>query len=146
MAFTREGRVKLADHMVNDATMNLRIRLAKAVLPAGAADEEATIANVTEATFDGYAEKSGVVFPAAVLNGADHGETLSPTQHFVVTGGTGLPQTIYAYYIVIVLNGTDRVAYYRSFPTPIVLSLVGHSVDFRWDWLGDDGNVPPFGA
>jgi hypothetical protein len=147
---TKEGRKAILDHLVNDATIALKIRLFKN--NPGVPDEDVTLGALTEATFDGYAEKSGIVFPAAVINGADHGETLSPTQTWTVTGGTGLPETIYGAYAVGNFNGSERLLFLRRFRdgagalAPQVLSLVGQTVNKRIDFLSDDANVPAFGA
>lgn len=107
------------------------------------ADEDVTLGDLTEASFGGYAAISGITFPAAVINGADHGETLSPTQTWTATGAP-LPQTVYGMYMTMTVSGSDKLIFVKRFSSPQVLSLAGETVNKKFDMLSDDSNVPAF--
>lgn len=132
MALTREGRKAILDHVVTD--LGLEIHL---MTNAAGGDEEAfVLGDMVEATFDGYAPKSGIVFPASVINGGDQGETLSPTENWTVTGGSSLPQTITGAYATCSLGGT-KLMFVKYFAAPVVLSIIGHEVNKKFDFLSD---------
>ncbi|MBV9075160.1 MAG: hypothetical protein JOZ10_16160 [Acidobacteria bacterium] len=137
------GRRALLDYLCSDPGLAITFHLFKNnPVPA---DADLLLTDLTEADFAGYAAITGVVFPGAVINGDLHGETLSPTQTWTTTGA-GLPQTIYGAYVTVTISGAPKLLFVRRFATPQVLSLPGETVNKKFDFLDDDGNVPAFGA
>lgn len=140
--FTKIGRLALLDFLLSDPTVNAQFCLtSNNPIPA---DADVTLADITEATFGGYARKTGVVFPSAIINTFAHGETISLTQTWTASGAT-LPQTIYAAYILMTFTATDFLCFFRRFGSPIVLMNPGDLVEKKFDMLDDDSNVAAFG-
>lgn len=91
------------------------------------------IGGLTEATFTGYAALLAGVSTQQTFNDPLTGgrivQLLEPAGgwHWQTTGTTGLPMTIYGYYVTD--NGTATLYGSALFSTPIVLSLTGDAVD-----------------
>lgn len=92
-----------------------------------------TVAGLTEATFTGYAALLAGVSTQQVFFDPATGNTilqiLEPAGgwHWKTTAATGLPQTIYGYYLTD--NGTTTVYGSALFTTPIVLNGSGQGID-----------------
>lgn len=112
------------------AAGGVKIHLASAAFTPG---PTLTLAGLTEATFQGYA--------ALLAAAGNQMEFLDPTTgnrivqlqepaggwHWGTTGATGLPQTIYGFYVSD--NGTVTLYGSQLFPTPIVLTASGQGID-----------------
>lgn len=92
-----------------------------------------TLAQLTEATFTGYAALAGA--PGVVVPFVDPTSGLQIVQlpdpaggwHFSCTGATGLPQTIYGWYVTDSAGVTLWGA--QLFTTPVVVTAAGQGVD-----------------
>jgi hypothetical protein len=91
------------------------------------------LASLTEASFTGYAALLGAV--GAQQNFQDPSSSNGIVQiveplggwHWATTASTGLPQTIYGYYLTD--NGTANLYAAALFTTPITLTASGQGVD-----------------
>lgn len=136
------ARIALLEFLLSDPSLNAKFRLVAnnvAVL-----DKDVTLADITEATFAGYAGLTGVVFPTPIIDFAEHGETTSPTLTWTASGA-GLPETIYAMYITVTISATDVLLWFHRFGTPTLLMNPADQVQKKANMLSDDSNVPAFG-
>jgi hypothetical protein len=107
-----------------------KVHLAQAVFTPGPG---LTLGGLTEATFVGYAALSGA--PGAVIPFTDPLTGLQTINlpdpaggwHFGVTGGAGLPQTMYGWYVTD--SGQTTLWGAQLFITPVVLTATGQGVD-----------------
>jgi len=111
------------------AAAAMKVRLAQAAFVPG---PTLTIASFTIATFTGYADLLAGIGTAQQFNDPGGGrvaQLLEPAGgwHWQATAGTGLPQTIYGYYVVD--NGATQLYGSALFTTPVVLSGTGDAVD-----------------
>lgn len=112
------------------AALALKVHLAIAAFTPGNA---LVPGSFTEATYVGYAPVLGGV--GACQNFVDPATGLRTVQlnepaggwHFACTGGAGLPQTVYGYYVTD--NGTTVVYGSQLLPTPVVISASGQALD-----------------
>lgn len=85
--------------------------------------QTSVLANVTEATYGGYAAQ---VLGTAVDGGIDANDRDTwtyPTLTFAATSGASLPQTIYGYYVTD--NGSTTLLWAMNFSPTIVLAASG---------------------
>lgn len=107
-----------------------KLRLAQAAFVPSVA---LLIGGLTEASFTGYAALLCAINAQQVFQDPVSGQQciqmIEPLGgwHYLVTSATGLPQTIYGYY----LTDNAGATLYASalFPTPIVLNANGQAVD-----------------
>jgi hypothetical protein len=91
------------------------------------------IGGLTEATFTGYAALLAGTGTQQSFNDVASGgrvvQLLEPAGgwHWQTTGTTGLPMTIYGWYVTD--NGTTTLYGSALFATPVLLTLTGDSVD-----------------
>jgi hypothetical protein len=92
-----------------------------------------TIANLTEATFTGYAALVGGTGNQQAffdpVTGQRQVQLLEPAGgwHWQASGTTGLPMTVYGWYVTD--NGVANLYGSALFPTPITLTNIGDAVD-----------------
>lgn len=118
-----------ADAASIGAATALKVHLAQAAFTPG---PTLTVASFTEASFTGYAAISCVVGTAQKFNDVAGGrvvQLLEPANgfHWQTTATTGLPQTIYGYYLTD--NGSVTLWASALFTTPITLTTTGDAVD-----------------
>lgn len=139
--FPKIGRTKLIDFLLGVTGPGATFRLTKTDW--AGLDQDVTLADLTEADFVGYAPLAGVAFPAAIVNGLGHGETLSPVLTWTA-GALAGPQTIYAAYMTITVSGSVELIFYRRFGVPESVFNPGDVIQKKMNILDDDSNVPPF--
>lgn len=111
---------------------NVEVRLSKSDFVPSAA---LSLADVTEATFDGYGSPAMLIpFGAQnVILDSDTGRVgilmKEPTGgiKWIVTGTTELPQTIYGWYLYDIT--ADALVWSELLPTPIPLTAVGNVIE-----------------
>lgn len=81
-------------------------------------------ADFTQCTDGGYAGVTNVGFTAAILNGAQQGQTTAPAVTWTFTFSAG-SQTIYGYYMVDPLDGITVFA--ERAPTPFTITGAGQT-------------------
>jgi len=95
-----------------------------------------TLANVTEADFDGYATLDATVGNQQDFTLPGSGDQCVQLQepvsgwHWEVTGATNLPQTIYGF--LVGNQGDTKVYGVELLETPIVLDAIGQAVDIPY--------------
>lgn len=83
------------------------------------------LADLTEATFVGYAAAAGVTFSASYVDVDGSALALGADNVFICTSAT-TPNTIYGYYFTDAGNTNLLIAY--SFANPVPISAVGNAV------------------
>lgn len=127
----------LADSAVGDDTVTFNsawaIRLAQAAF---APSPTLVVGDLTEATFDGYAEVDLGAAGPTVSSDPGNGDVLLTFPlpvgglHWQCTGGTGLPQTIFGWYAV---NQAGTILYASgTLEAPVVISASGQSLDLDY--------------
>lgn len=112
-----------------NAPTAMKAHLAQAAFTPGPA---LTLASFTEATFTGYAALAAGVGTGQTFNDVTGGRVVQALEpaggwHWQATGTTGLPQTIYGWYLSD--NGNTQLYASGLFVTPIVLTQTGDAVD-----------------
>ena len=84
---------------------------------------DTVLADFTEATFDGYAASTAIVWGATFTNSVNQAETVGDVKQFTATGAT-TPNLIYGYYLVsgATLKGGEK------FDSPVPVNGVGDAV------------------
>jgi hypothetical protein len=135
---TKNGSIRALDKILQDSDCDAKIRVAKN--DPATADEDLVLADLTEATFGGYAAISTAgVFGGSALNGADQAESNSGDVVIEATG-SGLPQTCYLAYIDFKDAGdTRRLLFVKRFPAPQTVSVAGNEIRFKFFLFCEDG-------
>lgn len=113
-----------------EATPFVAIHLAKAAFTPS---RELVLSDLTEATFDGYGALHAASAATQVFIDPATGDQIVQCRepaggwHFVSTGVTGLPETIYGYYLT---DAAGAVLYASEvFDTPVEITASGQGVD-----------------
>lgn len=132
---TFEGQVDQIAKLIGTVAADLRL----ALYTANAGGTKATIlANLTEATFTGYAETTPVF--AVVGNDANNRQVwTAPVQTFTA-GAIGGPQTILGYYLFN--TATGKLYFFEAFGAPILINTAGQFIDVTPSWYYGDLTPP----
>lgn len=117
------GSLTVLQFLLNTTSFNLKVRLAKSILPA---DQAAIVlADLTEADFSGYAPIVNPTMSAPVINTSDYAESVSEPLIWTV-GPAPTPQTVTALYVTEAeVAGPDKLLFIQPLPAGITLSLEG---------------------
>lgn len=133
----KEGRVSFVDLFLGLLPGTMFFHLAKA--DPSPADENITLADLTEATFAGYSPITGVSFPSGSLNGSNQGESTSPTLTWTSAGGVSGSETIYGIYMTFGDTSTGaRLLQWFPFASPITISMDGQTIEKKVKILMDN--------
>lgn len=119
------------------AALAVKVHLAIAPFTPG---PSLTVSSFTEATFSGYTALSAGTGNQESFTDPPSGQRIVQLQepaggwHWQANGATGLPQTVYGFYIT---DNANAVLYgSQLLPAPITLAAVGDGVDLAWVRFG----------
>lgn len=130
-----EGQNDMLNILEAAIAANLRVGLYTADAGAG---KVTTLANITAATFAGYAAAT----PTLVAFGLDaNGKTQFAGVNIVFTRSTtGAPQTIIGYYVWNISTGF--LYFKEAFGTPVIIDTAGQHIDVKPDLFAGDLTTP----
>jgi hypothetical protein len=137
--FVKEGRKYVLDvlNQLRAVSTPLVVRLSTN-LPAGPI-EDWVYGDFTEPTFTGYSGVAMSSNPAATIDGAGKGESVSPTVTFTCSATPGSPQTIYTIWIEQTdTTSAHAVLFAFELDTPVVFNSAGDQLQRVIDLLSDN--------
>lgn len=119
----KEAQLNILRFHLESTVFNMRIRLCQN--NPSPADADIGLADLTECTFGGYAEKVTTAFPTPTTNGSNEAESDSATLTWTAVTPSGA-QTAYGMYAVFVNAAGSTVLYaFCRFATPKSIVIDG---------------------
>jgi len=103
--------------------------------------DDTVLADLTEATFPGYAQVPAitVTWPDPAINVDGEAESDGPTIVWECTTSPGSPETIRGIFVQIVDNtATPALFSAYVFPDPVVITIIGDEVAKKLNWFTDN--------
>lgn len=130
---SNQAEIGLLNEILNDPDKAVTARLFQN--NPGAADEDVTLADLTEADFDGYAEIEPITWDTIASNGDEEAETLSDVLEWERSAGAGGDQTVYGIYLTYTsYDSADKLLWFARFASSFDFDAVGVTLQKTINW------------
>lgn len=133
---TDDGALQLLKRFMFDGPTLAKVKLAQN--NPGAADHLLVLADLTEATFAGYAAILTSTLPVPTLNGSLEAESDSPTLTWTASGA-GLQTCFLAYVTFIDATATERLYAVGRFSPPQSVVSIGDTINCKFNFFAFNG-------
>lgn len=130
---SNQAEIDILNEILNDATKAVTARLFQN--NPGAADADVTLADLTEADFDGYDGIEPITWDTIASNVDEEAETLSDVLEWERAAGAGGDQTVYGIYLTYTsYDTTDKLLWFARFAAAFDFDDVGVILQKTINW------------